>query len=284
MNRKASVAGLSIGSNSILILMKLAVGLISGSVGIISEAVHSLMDLFAAVIAFFSVRIADRPADAGHPYGHGKFENISGVVESILILVAALWIILEAVQKLLNPEPVGSIWIGMLVMTISAAVNAVVSIKLYKVARETDSVALEADALHLKTDVFTSAGVAAGLALIWITGYHFLDPIVAILVAILILKESGQLFLKAYGPLLDTSLPAEDIRSIEDVIRRYCNGTVDFHGLRTRKAGNFRYVDFHLNVPKEMTVKQAHDLCDLIEKDLKGLFGFLEVSIHVEHL
>ncbi len=261
MKKKVAVARLSIVSNSLLIIMKLAVGVISGSVSIISEAIHSFMDLLAAVIAFLSVRISDRPADSKHPYGHGKFENISGVVEAVLIFIAAFWIIWEAVKKLMHPEPIGSIWIGVVVMAVSAVVNILVSRKLYKVARETDSIALEADALHLKTDVYTSIGVAIGLGLIWVTGYHFLDPIVAILVALLILKESYQLFRKAYGPLLDTALVEEDVQAIEQSIRAHCLGKIDFHNLRTRKAGNYRYVDFHLNVPRDMTVKEAHDLC-----------------------
>ncbi|MFH1937551.1 MAG: cation diffusion facilitator family transporter, partial [Bacteroidota bacterium] len=264
MKKKVAVARLSILSNSLLIIMKVVVGVISGSVSIISEAIHSFMDLLAAVIAFFSVRISGRPADLKHPYGHGKFENISGVVEAILIFVAAFWIIYEAVKKIIHPEAIDSIWIGVVVMTISAVVNTFVSQKIYKVARETDSIALEADALHLKTDVYTSIGVAVGLALIWITGYHFFDPVVAILVALLILKESYNLLHKAYGPLLDTALPEEDVETIRQTIKSHCLGKIDYHNLRTRKAGNFRYIDFHLNVPRDMTVKEAHDLCDQI--------------------
>ena len=284
MKKKVAVARLSILSNSLLILMKLIVGVISGSVSIISEAIHSFMDLLAAIIAFLSVRISDRPADSKHPYGHGKFENISGVVEAILIFVAAIWIIYEAVKKIIHPEPIDSIWIGVVVMAVSAIVNILVSRKLYRVARETDSIALEADALHLKTDVYTSIGVAIGLALIWITGYHFLDPVVAILVALLILKESYQLFRKAYGPLLDTTLSEEDVEIIHQTIKSHCLGKIDYHNLRTRKAGNFRYVDFHLNVPRDMTVKEAHDLCDLIEQGIKKPFDSTEVTIHVEYI
>lgn len=283
MNKKVAVARLSIISNSLLIVMKLMVGMISGSVSIISEAIHSFMDLLAAIIAFLSVRISDRPADSKHPYGHGKFENISGVVEAILIFVAAFWIIYEAIKKIIHPEPIGSIWIGVAVMAVSAFVNVVVSRKLYKVARETDSIALEADALHLKTDVYTSTGVAAGLALIWITGYHFLDPVVAIAVALLILKESYQLFRKAYGPLLDVALPEEDVELIRQTIALHSQGMFDYHDLRTRKAGNYRYVDFHLNLPRNMTVKEAHDLCDLIEHKIEDLFDNTEVTIHVEY-
>jgi cation diffusion facilitator family transporter len=283
MNRKVRIARLSIFSNTALICMKLAVGMISGSISIISEAIHSFMDLLAAIIAFFSVRISDTPADDRHPYGHGKFENISGVVEALLIFVAAFWIIFEAVKKLLHPEPIYNLSYGFIVMSISALVNLFVSRKLYKVARETESIALEADALHLKTDVYTSVGVAAGLLLIWITGYHLLDPVVAILVALLILKESVQLFIKAYGPLLDTSLSAVEVEQISGLIGKYCAGEITFHNLRTRKAGSMKYVDFHLTFPGDGTVKEAHQVCDQIEADLRKSFANIEVNIHVEH-
>jgi len=186
MNAKVSIARLSILSNSFLIVLKLAVGFISGSVSIISEAIHSSMDLIAAVIAFFSVKVSDTPPDSRHPYGHGKVENISGVIEALLIFIAAIWIIIEGVKKLLsNDIKLESIGIGSAVMLVSAVLNAFVSGRLYKVARETKSVALEADALHLKTDVYTSLGVAVGLGLIMLTGINWLDPVVAILVAFL---------------------------------------------------------------------------------------------------
>ena len=155
MNSKIKVARLSIASNSFLIVIKLLAGLFSGSVSVISEAIHSGMDLVAALIAFFSVRISDRPADSKHPYGHGKFENVSGVIEAVLIFIAAVWIILEAVRKLLHQSDVEKIHLGLIVMAISALVNFLVSGKLYKIAKATDSIALEADARHLKTDVYT---------------------------------------------------------------------------------------------------------------------------------
>lgn len=171
MNAKVSIARLSILSNTLLIILKLAVGLISGSVSIISEAIHSSMDLLAAIIAFLSVRVSDNPPDSRHPYGHGKIENISGVIEALLIFMAAIWIIIEAVKKLLGEKiELEAIGLGSLIMLISAIINAIVSKRLYKVARETNSVALEADALHLKTDVYTSLGVALGLGLIMVTG------------------------------------------------------------------------------------------------------------------
>ena len=283
MNKKVSIARLSIFSNSFLIVMKFVVGLISGSISIISEAIHSFMDLLASIIAFFSVKISDSPADERHPYGHGKFENVSGVIEAVLIFGAAFWIIYEAVKKMLTPGEIENISYGFIVMLISAIINFIVSRKLYKVAKETESIALEADALHLKTDVYTSAGVAFGLLLIWITGYHLLDPIVAILVALLILKESIELFLKAYSPLLDISLSVKELETIKSIINGHCNHRINFHDLRSRKAGNHNYVDFHLNLPENLTVKEAHQICDAIENDIKANLKNTEVTIHVEN-
>ena len=266
------------------------VGIISGSISILSEAIHSFIDLVAAGIAFFSVRISDTPADDRHPYGHGKFENISGVAEAALIFIAAIWIIYEATKKILNPNPVEVIGLGIGVMLISALVNVFVSRKLYKVAKETDSIALEADALHLKVDVYTSLGVAVGLILMLIIKnftknplVHYLDPVIAILVALMILKESFSLFMKAYSPLLDEALSKEEIAGLKEMIEKHCSETVKYHGLRTRKGGNFKYIDFHLNLPPNLSVKEAHEICDIIEEDIKRSMKYVEVTIHVEN-
>lgn len=290
MSVKTKIARLSIFSNSLLILLKILTGIISGSISIISEAIHSFMDLLAAIIAFFSVRISDSPADERHPYGHGKFENISGVIEALLIFAAAIWIIYEAVLKFFHPRKIESVEIGILVMAISAIVNFFVSRRLYKVAKETESIALEADALHLKMDVYTSVGVAAGLLLMWTGSFfiqsdllNYLDPIIAVLVAMLILKESYTLFTKAYSPLLDVSLSQEEIGLIRSLIDKYCSSNVSYHDLRTRKAGNHKYIDFHLNLSDDMHVREAHDLCDTIENDIKHAFKNSEVTIHVEN-
>lgn len=282
MNKKVKTARLSIFSNVFLIVIKLVAGFMSGSVSILSEAIHSMMDLVAAVIAFFSVRVSSQPPDREHPYDHGKFENISGVAEGILILVAAGWIIYEAVEKFFHREEMVYISIGIAVMAFSAIVNTIVSRRLYKVARETDSIALEADALHLKTDVYTSAGVAAGLAVIWITGLHVLDPFIAIAVALLIIYEAVQLIRNAYRPLVDTSLPEEDLKKIEEILNNYTGNCFQYHNFRTRKSGAHRYLDFHLEVPETMSVKESHDLCDAIEADLKRNFSNLDINIHIE--
>jgi cation diffusion facilitator family transporter len=280
MNAKVSIARLSIISNTLLIIMKLAAGILSGSVSIISEAIHSSMDLVAAIITFFSVRVSDNPPDSRHPYGHGKIENISGVIEAILIFIAAIWIIIEAVKKLLGDKiELDSIAIGSAVMIVSAVVNYIVSRKLYKVARETNSVALEADALHLKTDVYTSFGVATGLGLIMVTKINWLDPLVAIIVAMFIIKESFELLRRAFTPLLDTAWGEKEILELEDTLR---NMDVNYHDLRTRHAGNYRFIDLHIQIPEDISVGNAHKYCDKIENELTSNYENLTVTIHVE--
>lgn len=280
MNLKVKTARLSIISNTLLIVLKLGAGLASGSVSIISEAIHSFMDLLAAVIAFFSVKISDNPPDARHPYGHGKVENVSGVIEALLILAAAGFIIIEAVKKLTGkPFDLEFIWAGIIVMIISSIVNFIVSRRLYRVASETGSIALEADALHLKTDVYTSLGVAAGLGLIMLTGIKWLDPLVAIMVAGLIIYEAFNLLRKAFWPLIDTAWTDEEIRLLKKKLEMM---KVNYHGLRTRIAGNYRFIDINVAIPAEHSVADAHRFCDMIEDELSRNYENLTVNIHVE--
>lgn len=276
---KTKTARLSVLSNTLLIILKLVVGVLTGSVSIISEAIHSTLDLVAAVIAFLSVRVSGNPADERHQYGHGKIENVSGVIEAILIFIASAWIIYEAVKKIAHPEVPEVLFLGIAVMSVSAVVNIFVSRRLYSVAHKTGSLALEADALHLKTDVYTSAGVAAGLLIIWITGLHILDPLIAILVACFILYESFLLLKKAFSPLLDTAISAEDL----DVIRHTLTAMgVRYHDLRTRTAGHQRFVEFHLEVPYGQTIEVIHSRCDEIEEKLQNELKDLNIIIHPE--
>jgi cation diffusion facilitator family transporter len=280
MNAKVKVARLSILSNTTLIILKVVVGLLSGSVSIISEAIHSSMDLVAALIAFFSVRVSDNPPDSKHPYGHGKIENISGVIEALLIFIAAGWIIIEAVKKLTgNNIELESIGLGVIVMLVASIVNTLVSMRLYKVARQTNSVALEADALHLKTDVYTSLGVAIGLGLIMLTRKSWLDPVVAMLVALFIIFESVNLLKKAFSPLMDVAWKESEISNLEDTLSHM---KVNYHELRTRIAGNYRFIDLHIEIPAEVSVGNAHKYCDEIENELKSRYQNLNITIHVE--
>jgi cation diffusion facilitator family transporter len=287
MNRAARTARLSILSNCVLIAMKIVVGLVSGSVSIISEAIHSFMDLAAAVMAFFSIRVAERPADDEHPYGHGKIENVSGVLEAGLILVAAGLIIAEAVKKLVTHESVEHLELGVAVMLISGIVNILVSRRLYTVARKEESVALEADALHLKTDVYTSLGVGLGLLLIVVfqRAFHagwasYLDPIVAIAVAIFILREAWLMLRKAFAPLVDASISPQELSAIEAEVAAYPG--VALHDIRTRRSGKTKHIDFHLTAPESMSVKESHELCDEIERRLEKGLSNTSVLIHIE--
>ncbi|MDO6386776.1 MULTISPECIES: cation diffusion facilitator family transporter [unclassified Uliginosibacterium] len=282
MSRKKNVALLSVASNTLLIVLKLAAGVLSGSVSIISEAIHSMMDLVAAVIAFFAVRLADVPPDEDHPYGHEKFENVSGVIEGVLIVVAALWIIIEAVHKLGSPEPMQAVGWGVAVMFVSALVNTLVAHQLYKVAREEQSMALEADALHLKADVYTSLGVGFGLAAIWATGWHQLDPLVAIAVALFILKEAVELIAKAFAPLIDASLPKEEIEAIHAALSRHAQDFIDYHELRTRQSGKIRHVDLHVRLHRHTTLENVHVLCDRLESEIVRSVEHAKVLIHAD--
>jgi len=276
---KTRTARLSVISNSLLIIMKIMVGIFTGSVSIISEAIHSAIDLVAAVIAFFAVKISGNPADERHPFGHGKVENVSGVIEALLIFAASAWIVYEAVDRFIHPGETEALGLGVLVMAISAVVNIFVSRRLYKVAKLTDSVALEADALHLKTDVITSAGVALGLALIWITGWHILDPIIALVVAMIIIYESWMLLRKAFFPLLDTALSQSEMEKLTAILDEM---DVEYHDLRTRAAGHQRFVEFHLDVQGAETIETIHRQCDLIEQRLESEFRDISVIIHPE--
>lgn len=286
LDRKGKFALLSICSNTLLIIFKVAAGILSGSVSIISEAIHSGMDLVASIVAFLSVRGSAKPADKEHPYGHGKIENISGVVEGVLIFIAAGMIILEAGKKLFEPVEIEEAFVAIAVMLVAAVVNFFVSKILYKVAKEEDSMALEADALHLKTDVYTSLGVGFGILLIKITGFIMLDSLVAILVALLIIKEAWELCKNALEHLIDVRLTDEEEKDIDEIIKKvikiYETRLIDYHKLKTRKAGNKRHIDFHITLNPELTVKEAHDIVGCLKKEINAKFTNSRVNVHID--
>ena len=283
---KQKTARLSIISNTCLVAMKFIVGFAVGSVSIISEAIHSSMDLLAAIIAFFSVRKSAEPPDAGHSFGHGKFEDFSGFIEAILIFIAAILIIWEASKKLLGEAPApfapDLLAAGIAVMGISALANWYVSSRLMQVAKESESIALESDAWHLRTDVYTSLGVFAGLILIRITGIAGLDSIVAIGVAIVIMKAAYDLTRRSLFDLIDHSIPVEEVERIKRVICDHASEYAGFHGLRTRRSGPDIFIEFHLVVPGTISVNQSHDFADHLESDLKNEFPRAHITIHIE--
>jgi cation diffusion facilitator family transporter len=287
--RKSFVAWLSVISNTSLVAGKLVIGALIGSVSVISEAIHSGVDLVASVIALFAVKTSNKVADDEHPFGHGKVENISGTVEAILIFLAAGWIIYEAAHKLLVPAPIEAVGWGVGIMLVSSVVNIVVSELLFKVGRETDSVALQADAWHLRTDVYTSAGVMVGLGLILMgqrllpgTNLLWLDPVAAIAVALLIIHAAWRLTKESGRDLMDASLPTDEIAWIRQRLNALAPAVRGFHHLRTRKAGVVRFIEFHVVVDKDLTVERAHNLADAITRDIKAHLPEAAVTIHVE--
>ncbi|MBI5480444.1 MAG: cation transporter [Deltaproteobacteria bacterium] len=287
--RKAAVASLSVASNATLVVLKLVVGLAIGSVSVLSEAIHSGVDLVAAVIALVAVKASARPADAKHQFGHGKVENVSGTIEALLIFLAAAWIIYEAVKKLVHPEPLDAAGWGVAVMLVSAIANLLVSQRLFKVGRETDSIALQADAWHLRTDVYTSAGVMAALGLILLgrvllpgRNLSIIDPIAAIVVALLILKAAWELTRDSARDLLDASLPPAEEQWIRDCVARYEPDVTELHLLRTRKAGADRFIEFHIKVAPEMTVAESHALVKTLEREIQARFPGTRLSVHLD--
>lgn len=254
----------------------------SGSVSIISEAMHSAMDLIASLIAFIAVKTSSKPVDDEHPYGHGKMENLSGLAEGILIFVAAGLIIKEAINKFMHPSELEQMPLAIAVMLIASLVNLFVSNKLRKVGIEEDSQALEADSLHLRTDVYTSLGVGVGIILVKITGMTILDPIAALLVALLIIKEAWSLTSRAFNFLLDGRLSLDEEKQIKEIIDRHKTEFMDYHKLKTRKSGSKKHIDFHITVLPNMTVQEAHEIIGKIKMDMNNELNNTRVSIHLD--
>lgn len=280
---KSRAATMSIASNSILIVLKMIIGIMMQSVSVISEAVHSGLDLVAAIIAWFSIREAGKPADDEHRFGHGKIENVAGTIEAVLIFGAAFYIIWEAIHKLrAGTVEIESLGWGAAVMAVSAMANYLVSRHLLNVAIKTDSVALEADALHLRTDVYTSVGVLGGLVAIKLTGVAILDPIVAIVVALMIIKAAWDLTKKAFFHILDVKLPDDEEALIHEVMDRHTARFIEYHKLRTRKAGHVRHIDMHLVVPKQLTVEAGHTLAHQITAEIEKCLPHSHILVHIE--
>lgn len=280
--QKKFAAGLSIWSNSLIILMKFAAGLASGSISIISEAIHSVSDFFASLLTFFAVSKSSEPADKDHPFGHGKYEDMSGFIEGSLIVFAGLFIIYAALKKMLlgtylNAEPV----LGIYVMSFAVLANFFVSSYLFMVAKKTDSVSLFADAEHLRTDVLSSLGILFGLILIKITGITLLDPLIALFVAAIIIKAGLSISKDTLNNLLDGSVPGEDIAIIEQILKN--KSTIKgYKDLRARKAGPCKDIEITIFFDGDLKLYDCHRVCDEIENEIKKYFKNVHVIIHSE--
>lgn len=283
--QKRAAAALSVVSNSVLIILKFIVGFITGSISVISEAIHSSSDLLASLLALFSVSRSSEPADADHPFGHGKYEDLSGFLEGLLIFAASVYIFYEAGKKLLNPSSVETIdtSLGIAVMFFSVFVNIFVSRYLINVAKKTDSMALYADAQHLKTDIYSSFAVLVGLLLIKITGNPVFDPVLAVLVGALILRTGYKICKTSLNNLLDGSLPEENTEIIERTVKDFRQqGVLGYKNLKTRRAGAIKIIEITLMLPCEMTICKAHSLCDAIEHSIEQKLGNTDIIIHQE--
>jgi cation diffusion facilitator family transporter len=275
----------SISSNALLLAVKLAAGVLTGSVSVLSEAVHSATDLVASVVAFVAVRRSVSPPDESHNYGHGRFENLASVLEGVILLGVGGWVLFRAVDNILNGAELELLGLGIGVMALSAIVNLFVSWWLLRVARETDSRALEAEGYNLRTDVWGAAGVALGLAAALMTGWTVLDPIIAASIGLAILWTALRLISGSTRVLLDESLPAGELELIERVIEgeiRNDPSIRGFHKLRARKSGSQRHIDFHLQLKAETTLGEAHKISDGLEARIRRNLPNSDVLIHLE--
>jgi cation diffusion facilitator family transporter len=277
-------AYLSIGASLLTMALKFGAFFLTGSVGLFSDAVESVVNLTAGIIALMAIILAYRPADQSHAYGHGKVEYFSSGMEGILICVAALGIAYASVQRFLHPQELHFLGIGIVVATLAGVVNFAVARIMLRAAREYDSIVLEADARHLLTDVWTSAGLVSALVVMHFAppSWQILDPIMGLIMSVNIIWTGVGLLRRSAAGLMDVGLPEDEVSLIAGVIKRIGGAESGFHALRTRKSGTVRFVDFHLLVPGSMTVQESHDLCCEIEEAIKAELSGSQTTIHVE--
>jgi cation diffusion facilitator family transporter len=280
---KTGAAGISIASNSLLILLKVMAGTITGSVAILTDAIQSSIDLIASVVAYLSVRKADEPADESHRYGHEKIENLGSALEGILVLVGAGVIVFEAIRRLIRGGEVKLVGVGIAVAGVSAVVNLAVAMRLRRIAKQTESVALEGDAAHLLSDAGTSVGVLLALVLIKATGAEWIDSAVALLVAAVSVIAGGRIVTRSGRVLADEALPERELEAIrQEVLAFGGRGVIGYHQLRTRRAGARRYVDLHVQFRAGTSLEDAHKTAHELQDAISGRLGGADVLIHLE--
>lgn len=280
---KTGAAALSVASNSALILLKAIAGTVTGSVALLTEALHSATDLIASIVALFSVRAADAPADESHPYGHEKIEDMAAAIEGVLILVGSVVIAFEAVRHLIEGTGVQRLGVGIAVLAVSILVNLTVSRTLSRRAQATGSPALAADAAHLTTDMLSSGGVLAALVLVAITGWDWLDPVVALMVAAVVAVAGVRILTRSSRVLVDETLPDPELEAIREVVAGFADeGIVGFHELRGRQAGARRHVDLHVQFRAGMTLEEAHGIAHRLQAAIRDRLGAADVLIHLE--
>ena len=273
---------LSITAAIITIGLKTIAYYLTGSVGLLSDALESIVNLVAAVSALFLLRIAEKPPDEEHLYGHSKAEYFSSIIEAVLIILAAISICTSAVDRILYPKPIEFATTGLIVSAVASVINLIVATTLLRVGKKHNSVTLEADGHHLLTDVWTSVGVITGVAIVSITNVQILDPIIAIGVAINIVVIGFKLIKQSALGLMDTSLPDEDLKEINAILEPYKQQGITYHDLRTRQSANRSFMSVHILVPGAWSVQKGHDISEEIEKKLCEHFMQLTVITHIE--
>jgi cation diffusion facilitator family transporter len=275
-------AWLSIAAAIATILLKGVAWKLTGSVGLLSDAIESFVNLAGALMALWMLTLAELPADDDHAYGHGKAEYFSSAFEGFLILLAALAISLAAVDRLINPAPLESVGVGLLVSVVASVINFATARILLEVGMKRNSITLEADAHHLMTDVWTSVGVIIGVGLVWLTGWLWLDPVIALIVAANIIWTGWQLMRRSASGLMDASLPVENRKQIEVLLAGYRERGIDFHALRTRQAGSRTFVTLHVLVPGHWSVQHGHEWAERIEVDIHNALPHAHITTHLE--
>jgi cation diffusion facilitator family transporter len=285
MNNRAGLtryAWLSVLTALVIIALKVTAYLVTGSIGFLSDALESGANIVAAVITLVALIVAARPPDREHAFGHSKAEYLSSGAEGTLILVAAVVIAVQAIQRLLAPQPLEQVGLGVVVSAVAAAANFAVAQVLLRAGKRHRSAALTADAHHLLTDVWTSLGVILAVALVGLTGWLWLDPVIGLLVALQIIYTGLKLIRGAMNGLMDAALPADEVASVVTILDSYEPQGVTYHALRTRQAGAQRFVSFHLLVPGSWSVQQGHELIEEIERDIRGQLEPVNVTSHIE--
>lgn len=265
-----------------LIVLKVVVGWLSGSMSVLAQAADSFLDLFAAIVTFSAIRIVAKPADAEHPYGHGKAEDVAGTIQGVLILVAGGLIIYSAVQRIIEGTPIQLVEAGIAVMVVSIVASIFLSRHLLSVSRATGSVALEANARNIAADVYSASAVLIGLAVVRFTGMSIIDSVIAIGVAGYIIKLAIDTTRKGMSGLLDERLPPSQQAAIEAILRRHRTEVSGFHTLRTRRAGSQGYVDLHLVMAADISLERAHQVCQQVEAQIREALQDASVTIHTE--
>ena len=278
----APIVWFSIIASILTIAIKSAAYYITGSVGFMSDAIESLINLAAGIVAFIMLTVAARPPDKEHPFGHDKAEYFSSLIEGILIVLAAIGISFAAINRIYHPQPLGSLNLGLMFSVIATIINLITARILLYYGRKHNSITLEADSDHLMTDVWTTIGIIAGIFLVKLTNWQILDPIMAIIVAVSILYTGAKLIIRSTDGLMDTKLTEKDLIRIKQILTRFEEQDINYHALYTRSAASKRFISFHLLVPGDYTVFKAHELAKLIENELEKEFAYSDIFIHLE--